>query len=103
MVVTTVDNQYIKKGNASNQQERWNCDEQKCPRSEGGNITYSTSEKRKTKTPAQTKSHKTNHILSLTKEKNKVTLAPKIKTNSKDSWSTREMVNSPNKKKSRRI
>ena len=50
MVVTAVDNQYIKKkkkkGNALNQQERWNCDKQKCPRSEGGNITYSTSEKR---------------------------------------------------------
>ena len=49
MVVTAVDNQYIKKGNAPSQQERWNCDEQNCPRSEGGNITYSTSEKRKTK------------------------------------------------------
>ena len=88
-----------KKGNAPSQQERWNCDEQMCPRSEGGNITYSTSEKRKTKKPAQTKSHKTNHIHSLRKEKNKVTLAPKIKTNSKDSCSTREMVNSPNKKR----
>ena len=99
MVVTAVDNQYIKKVNAPSQQERWNCDEQKCPRSEGGNITYSTSEKRKTKTPAQTKSHKTNHIHSLKKEKNKVTLAPKIKTNSKDFCSTREMVNSHNKKR----
>ena len=88
-----------KKGNASNQQKRWNCDEQKCPRSEGRNITYSTSEKRKTKTPAQTKSRKTNHIQSLKKEKNKVTLAPKIKTRSKDSCSTREIVNSPNKKR----
>ena len=58
-----------KKRNAPSQQERWNCDEQKCPRSEGGNITYSTSEKRKTKAPAQTKSHKTNHIHSLKKEK----------------------------------
>ena len=57
------------KRNAPSQQERWNCDEQKCPRSEGGNITYSTSEKRKTKAPAQTKSHKTNHIHSLKKEK----------------------------------
>ena len=65
-----------KKRNAPSQQERWNCDEQKCSRSEGGNITYSTSEKRKTKAPAQTKSHKTNHIHSLKKEKNKVTLAP---------------------------
>ena len=88
-----------KKGNAPSQQECWNCDEQKCPRSEGGNVTYSTSGKRKTKTTAQTKSHKTNHIQSLKKEKNKVTLAPKIKTNSKDSCLTREMVNSSNKKR----
>ena len=65
------------KRNAPSQQERWNCDEQKCPRSEGGNTTYSTSETRKTKAPAQTKSHKTNHIHSLKKEKNKVTLVPK--------------------------
>ena len=57
------------KRNAPSQQERWNCDEQKCPRSEGGNTNYSTSEKRKTKAPAQTKSHKTNHIYSLKKEK----------------------------------
>ena len=57
------------KRNAPSQQERWNCDEQKCPRSEGGNTNYSTSEKRKTKAPAQTKSHKTNHIHSLKKEK----------------------------------
>ena len=57
------------KRNAPSQQERWNCDEQKCPRSEGGNTNYSTSEKRKTKSPAQTKSHKTNHIHSLKKEK----------------------------------
>ena len=57
------------KRNAPSQQERWNCDEQKCPRSDGGNTNYSTSEKRKTKAPAQTKSHKTNHIHSLKKEK----------------------------------
>ena len=57
------------KRNAPSQQERWNCDEQKCPRSEGGNTNYSTSEKRKTKAPAQTKSHKTNHIHSLKEEK----------------------------------
>ena len=100
MVVTAVDNQYMKrKGRLQISKNVGYVTNKGVWGLKAGIWLTRLQKNEKTKTPAQTKSCKTNHIQSLKKEKNKVTLAPEIKTNSKNSCSTWEMVNSPNKKR----